>query len=341
MKRTICVLSLTAVLFLTASCAFINKVAQNTNQGEQVYSDINMAYKDKSEMSIDINVFKRTAAGFLDYLDSRDEEGLKRLLCDALLDRTDTEADLDGIFENFKGTIVETTNIASDTEAGLPGHYDGGFYVTTTEETYYVYLVVTVTTRMSDLSEDEEDLLGINQIHFMTLDKKYELKVDKTEYWDFINSHPDGVGHRGDSYNLTYTFGDGEVKTVSCDRLAGGDCYIVTSFGNSEGYAAINTLLIGSRSYVWKLTGTDDSISAEELEAIDFTDAETAHQVFDALEPYAIPDMTYYHDADFRFYNLSDRDSNMKAYVYYGTDTTFPRVRIFDLDKIFAEQDWN
>ena len=332
MRKTVYLVSTLMVFaLLITSCNLLKKAS--LNQGCEVYSDIEMAYTDKSEMSVDVNVFKRTVAGFLDYLDAGDKEGLKKLLSDALLSRDGIEEELDDLFEGFEGRIIETTYIASDTYAGMPGCYEDDFYVTTDKETYYIYLVV--------ISEDSigGELIGINQIQIMTLDKRYEVEIDKTEYWEFINSHPEG-GKKGDYYNLTYTFQDGEVKTVRVDRLIGVDCFILTSFGSSEGYIKINTLLKPNDCYVWKLTGTTDSISTEELETIDFTDIETVNEVFGELEPYAMPDETYYHDKDFRFYNLSDGDSSEKVYVYFGSDSTVPRVRIFDLDKIFADQEW-
>ena len=332
MRKTVYLISIVMVFaLLITSCNFLKKAS--LSQKCEVYSDIEMAYTDKSEMSVDINVFKRTVAGFLNYLDAGDKEGLKKLLSDTLLSRDGVEDELDELFEGFKGHIIETTYIASDTYAGMPGSYEDNFYVTTDKENYYINLVV--------ISEDSigGELIGINQIQIMTLDKRYEVEIDKSEFWDFIDSHPEG-GKKGDHYNLTYNFKDGEVKTVKVDRLIGVDCFILTSFGNSEGYTRINTLVKPNDCYVWKLTGTTDSISAEELKKKDFSDLESVNEVFGELEPYAMPDETYYHDNDFRFYNLSDRNSNEKAYVYYGSDKTVPRVRIFNLDKIFADQEW-
>ena len=337
MRKTVNFLSLLLVFtLLLSSCTFLKKAS--LNQGCEVYSDIEMAYTDKSEMSVDINVFKRTVAGFLNYLDAGDKEGLKRLLSEALLTSDGIDEELDELFEGFKGHIVETSYIASDTYAGLPGWYEDDFYVNTDKESYYIYLLVI--SEENKYYDNGDELVGINQIQIMTLDKRYEVEIDKTEFWDFIHTHDGGAGKKGDHYDLIYTFKDGEVKTVRVDRLIGVDCFVVTSFGNSEGYIWVNALQKPNKCYVWKLTGTTDSISAEELEDVDFSDIETVNEVFGELEPYAMPDETYYHDREFRFYNLPDIDSSKKVYVFYGTDSTVPRVRIFDLDKIFVDQDF-
>ena len=90
MRKTVYLVSTLMVFaLLITSCNLLKKAS--LNQGCEVYSDIEMAYTDKSEMSVDVNVFKRTVAGFLDYLDAGDKEGLKKLLSDALLSRDGIE----------------------------------------------------------------------------------------------------------------------------------------------------------------------------------------------------------------------------------------------------------
>lgn len=336
MRRIIKVVSVLMIFtMIITSCDMFKK--GSLPQGAELYQDIKLAYSDKSEMSLDVNVFKRTAAGFLNYLDAGDKEGLKKLLSDALLAREDTAADLDEMWSNFKGHIVKTSHIAADITAGGGGRYENGFIVTTDVETYYFHLMVISWTNGND--SNEKKLIGINQIRMMTLDKLYGLDIDDHEFWDFTHSHPNG-GAEGDGYSLTYKFQDGEEKPVKVSKLMGVDCYMITSIGNSSGYITVNTNQVSSKAYVWKLTGTKDSISSAELKSMDFSDAASVEKVFSALEPYAVPDVNSTGVRDYRFYNLSDRSDNAKAYVYYGGYPDVPRVRVYDLNEIYVNQTW-
>lgn len=303
------------VLLMCTGCSVSDIVPEPESQ---TYSKIEKPYTNKAEINNKSeNVYKRTVAGTLKYIDDGDKAGLKKMLCKGLLDMKDTDAEIDALLEGFKGDIKDTTYISGDLGARTNAQwskteevacYESEFYVYTDKETYYVKLDMCA---VNDRDADGKDSVGVTRLHVMTLDKKYE--ADAT---------PNDAAK------------DIETKTVGASQ-----CSILSEYGNSDGYQALNTSTEWSDNDVWKLTGTKDSISLEDLKKIDYKDEKAVRKVFNGMEQYAITES----DAHCRLYNLSDSDK--KVHVYsdnYGDGDDSYRVKfvqIIDISEPYGKQD--
>ena len=88
-----------SVLFLTG-CSLSDLVPEPRSQP---YSKIENPYTDKAEIDHHSeNIYKRTVAGTLKYIDDGDKAGLKKMLCKGLLDMDDIDTALDKLcFESW------------------------------------------------------------------------------------------------------------------------------------------------------------------------------------------------------------------------------------------------
>lgn len=331
MKALKLIILLISVLFLTG-CSLSDLVP---DPGSQPYSGIENPYTDKAEIdNNNENIYKRTVAGTLKYIDDGDKAGLKKMLCKGLLDMDDTDAGIDALLDGFKGDITDTTYISGDLEARKTAQwstteavacYESEFYVYTDKETYYVKLDMC---SVNDREADGKDSVGVTRLHVTTLDKRYGMKVE--------SGFEDGGATE---FIDKYTFGDGTTKDVNTKIVGVNKCSILSEYGNSNGYEVLNTSNVWSDNDVWKLTGTTDSISLEDLKKIDYTDEAEVRNVFNSMEQYA----TSEEDTHCRLYNLTDSDKKVHVYSdnYYDGDDSYrvKFVQIIDISELFDKQD--
>ncbi len=332
-KQTIIfIITICIDLFLFTGCSLSDVVPEPESQP---YSMIDKPYTDKTEIDHHSeNIYKRTVAGTLKYIDNGDKAGLKKMLCKGLLDMKDTDAEIDALLDGFKGDITDTTYISGDLEARKTAQwskteavecYESEFYVYTDKETYYVKLDMC---SVNDREADGKDSVGVTRLHVITLDKRYGMKVDS------------GFEEGGSKeYQDKYTFGDGVTRDINTKIVGVSQCSILSEYGNSNGYQVLNTSTVWSDNDVWKLTGTTDSIRLEDLKKIDYTDEAAVRKVFNNMEPYA----TSEGDTHCRLYNLADSDK--KVHVYSdnfsdGDDSYRVKfVQIIDISELYGKQD--
>ena len=124
----------------------------------------------------------------------------------------------------------------------------------------------------------------------------------------------------------------GQAKDVVWEQPA-------IEYGNSNGYQVLNTSTDWSDNDVWKLTGTTDSISLEDLKKIDYTDETAVRKVFNNMEQYATSEAGNH----CRLYNLTDSDKKVHVYsdnFHDGDDSYRVKfVQIIDLSKLYGKQD--
>ncbi len=309
------VLTLCILVFMCTGCSVSDIVPEPESQ---TYSKIEKPYTDKAEIDHhQENIYKRTVAGTLRYIDNGDKAGLKKMLCKGLNDMKDTDVEIDALLDGFKGDIKDTTYISGDLGARTYAQwskdepvacYESEFYVYTDKETYFVELDMCA---VNDKDVDGKDSVGVTKLYVMTLDKKYD--ADAT---------PNDASK------------DVETKTVGTSQ-----CSILSEYGDSEGYQVLNTSTEWSDNDVWKLTGTKDSISSEDLKKIDYSDENAVRKVFNGMEPYAITES----DSHCRLYNLSGSDKKVHVYSdnYYEGDENYKVkfVQIIDISELYGKQD--
>ena len=320
-----------SVFFLTG-CSLSDLVPE---PGSQPYSMIENPYTDKADIDNNSeNLYKRTVAGTLKYIDDGDKSGLKKMLCKGLLDMDDTDAGIDALLDGFKGDITDTTYISGDLAARKTAQwsqteavacYESEFYVYTDKETYYVKLDMC---SVNDRESDGKDSVGVTRLLVTTLDKRYGMKVES------------GFEEGGSKeYQDKYTFGDGVTRDINTKIVGVSQCSILSEYGNSDGYEVLNTSTDWSDNDVWKLTGTTDSISLADLKKIDYTDEAAVREVFNSMEQYA----TAEEDTHCRLYNLTDSDKKVHVYSdnYYDGDDSYrvKFVQIIDISELYDKQD--
>ncbi len=108
-------------------------------------------------------------------------------------------------------------------------------------------------------------IVGITCIRFLSLDRDFNLHrladVLEDEECKYYIDH--------------YTFADG----TKMDVLQRRSCYLSVSYGDSTGYT-VSTFDKSTGYDIYKLTGSTDSISRSELDAIDYTDADSDKKVY-------------------------------------------------------------
>ncbi|MBO4578936.1 MAG: DUF5104 domain-containing protein [Clostridiales bacterium] len=325
------VVAIIAVMVLLTGCSLSDLVP---DAGSRPFSKIDKPYKDKKDIdNKSENVYMRTAAGTLEYIAAGDKAGLKKMLCKGLLDMKDTEDAVDDLLEGFKGDIKDTTYISADLGARKTAQwskteavavYESEFYVYTDKETYYLGLDVCA---VNDRDSDGKDSVGVTRLHLMTLDKRYGLKLES----GFKDDGPS-------EYTDRYTFGDGSGKDVECVIVGVSQCSIMSEFGRSDGFQVLNTGKVWSDNDVWKITGTSDSISKEDLKDLDYSDEKEVREFFNSYEQYALTE----DDAHCRLYNLAGSDKKIHVYSdnYDDGDDGYKvkYVQIIDLSELYDKQ---
>ena len=330
-KTVVFILAICIGLFQLTGC-FLSDIVPETRS--QPYSMIKKPYTNKTEIDHKSeNVYKRTVAGTLKYIGDGDKAGLKKMLCKGLLDMDDTDAEIDALLDGFKGDITDTTYISGDLGARKTALwskteavecYESEFYVYTDKETYYVNLEMC---SVNDRESDGKDSVGVTRLHVTTLDKRYGMELES------------GFEEGGSTeYTDEYTFGDGITREVNTKIVGVSQCSILSEYGNSDGYQVLNTSKDWSDNDVWKLTGTSDSISLEDLKRIDYTDEEAVRRVFNSMEQYA----TSKADTHCRLYNLSGSDKKVHVYSdnYSDGDDSYrvKFVQIINISELYEKQ---
>ena len=316
MKRRIMAIILTVMLMLgCASCSLFNLT--NTKPSFRTYKEIEEFYSDRDEIepavSGDHRVFQKTVGGLLHALDKKDKKTFKNLCCKYLLDMEDTDDLIDDLFDGFRGKIKDTSPMDGDFQARETAlfskdepsaYYSDCFYIYTSEQTYELRIGMY---SVHENVDDGEDFIGITNIQLLTLDRAYGLKrladtLDDNLYLDH------------------YTFADGNEMDVMKDR----DCFIATSFGDSEGFIVAGFESNHIRK-IYKLMDDPDTISLSKFRKIDFEDADEVEEFIESNQPYAINDetgLTYY------IYNLKGDDG--KIYFYTNDKGAMSYCRVMD-----------
>ena len=293
------------------------------------YSEIkDDAITDKDDINRrDQGIFMKTCAGFVNALDDRDADDIKKLCCDRLLGMDSTEDMIDELIDGFEGDIIDTSLLATDLSSNTYSqwskddpvdYFDHDFYIFTTEQTYWVSIAM-----YSIVGDD--DLIGINSIKILTADKRFNMSVE---------SEP-GIPE-GESV-ARYCFADG----TTADLVYNDTCGMLVCYGDSDGYIVVN-YGAGTVYDAFKLTGGGDEIDRDDIEDLDWTDEEEAYEFLSEYEPYAIGRDSvvpnYYKQV--RFYLIEDSDQILYASVV-GDDGVPAKVtfaEIFDPTVTFTEQ---
>ncbi|MBO4636791.1 MAG: DUF5104 domain-containing protein [Clostridiales bacterium] len=279
----------------------------------------------------DKGIYMKTVAGFLTALDDRDKDGIEDLCCEELLEMDGTSDLLETMIDGFRGDIEDTTPLATDLSsrefaqwsADEPvAFYNSDFIVYTDEETYWMSLSLY---SVCDNEPDGDDLVGINMIRIMTLDRRFEMQLEANE--------TDGEDH----YLVSYSFRDG--TTDQMEQI--GSCGILVSYGDGSDYIAVNTAK-GSSFNVFMLTGTDDEISEREISRIDFSDEQEAYDTIMSYEPYAMGESSSVSNVISHtwLYNIDGSDD--KLLVHFGgsdeDDVRITYVRRLDITRLVTDQ---
>ena len=309
-----------AALALTSltSCFPMNKFETN-----KFYSEIkDDAITDKDDIDDkDKGVFMKTCAGFINALDDRDAKGIAKLCSDKLIGMDTTEDLIDQMVDGFEGDVIDTsvlpTDLASNTYSQWSKtdpieYFDADFYIYTTEQTYWVFM------SMYSIVGDD-DLIGINRLSILTIDKRFNLEVEADEEKD------------------TYIFEDGTTAELVYDDT----CGMLVCYGDSSDFIAVN-IGAGTAYDVFKLTGGGDEIDRDDIDDVDWLDEEEAYEFLAEYEPYAVGRDSavpgYYKQA--RFYYIEGTDKML--YVSVTGDDGVPAkitfAEIFDPTVTFADQ---
>ena len=332
-KYPVSVLCVLILLFGAVSCSLFSREPQYKKYSEI----IDEAYSDKSEIEPAVTgshgVYQKTVAGILKALDNRDAEGIRRLCCNYLLGMDGTDAAITELVNGFRGHIIDTTYIDSDFSAREnalfsdhpQAYYQSRFCVFTDEQAYCVLLGMF---SVNEAIEDGDDFVGVTCIRFLSLDREFNLRRLADVLEDDM----------GQYYLDHYTFADGNTMDVVQRR----GCYLSVSYGDSTGYT-VSTFDKSTGYDIYKLTGSTDSISRSELDAIDYTDADSAYKAIMSHEPYAGGAISYVSKSVIEyFFNLADSDK--KVYIYISgspvkNNLEITKVRIVDGSLIMTKED--
>ena len=126
------------------------------------------------EYHSDDQFYKDTAEKFLSYLDARDKEGMKSLLCNALKNHEDIDNAINTLVENFEGNIIKTTPYGNNTcgsasygENRTTINLGDDFYVITDKQIYRFYMGMHPYFLKH---EDGKEVEGLSGISMCTLD---------------------------------------------------------------------------------------------------------------------------------------------------------------------------
>lgn len=322
------------LLFGAVSCSLFS----NEPEYKKYSEIINEAYSDKSEIEPVVTgshgVYQKTVAGILKALDNRDEEGIRKLCCNYLLSMDETDSAITELVNGFRGHIIDTTYIDSDFSAREnalfsdhpSAYYQSRFCVFTDEQVYCVLLGMF---SVNEAIEDGDDFVGVTCIRFLSLDREFNLH----RLADVLEDD------NGQYYLDHYTFADGSTMDVVQRR----SCYLSVSYGDSTGYTLSGWEINRTGFRIYKLTGTTDSISRNELNTIDFTDSDSAYEAIMSHEPYAVGEISIVTNSVTEYYfNLADSDE--KIYIYISgrpadNNLEISTVRLVAGTMIMAEDD--
>ena len=288
------------------------------------YSEIkDDAITDKDDIEYrDKGVFMKTCAGFVNALDDRDARGIEKLCSDKLLSMDGTEDLIEEMIDGFEGDVIDTSVLPTDLSANTYSqwsktdpidYFDADFFIYTDEQTYWVTLSL-----YSIIGDD--DLIGLNRIRILTIDKYFNMDV----------GIPEGL-EEGEDVDL-YLFEDG----TSAELVYEDSCGMLVCYGDSSDFIAVN-IGVGTAYEVFRLTGGGDEIDRDDIDDVDWKDEEEALEDY---EPYAVGRDSavegYYSQA--RFYLIDGTDEML--YVNINGDGVPEKVifaEIFDPTETFSK----
>lgn len=305
-----------------ASCSLYSKFDTN-----KFYSEIkDDAITDKDDIEYrDKGVFMKTCAGFVNALDDRDARGIEKLCSDKLLSMDGTEDMIEEMVDGFEGDVIDTSVLPTDLSANTYSqwsktdpidYFDADFFIYTDEQTYWVTLSL-----YSIIGDD--DLIGLNRIRILTIDKRFNMEV----------TVPEGL-EEGEGVNL-YLFEDG----TTAEMVYEDSCGMLVCYGDSSDFIAVN-IGAGTAYEVFRLTGGGDEIDRDDIDDVDWKDEEEALEFLEDYEPYAVGRDSavegYYSQA--RFYLIDGADEML--YVNINGDGVPEKVifaEIFDPTETFSK----
>lgn len=305
-----------------ASCSLYSKFDTN-----KFYSEIkDDAITDKDDIEYrDKGVFMKTCAGFVNALDDRDARGIEKLCSDKLLSMDGTEDMIEEMIDGFEGDVIDTSVLPTDLSANTYSqwsktdpidYFDADFFIYTDEQTYWVTLSL-----YSIIGDD--DLIGLNRIRILTIDKRFNMEV----------TVPEGL-EEGEGVNL-YLFEDGTTAELVYED----SCGMLVCYGDSSDFIAVN-IGVGTAYEVFRLTGGGDEIDRDDIDDVDWKDEEEALEFLEDYEPYAVGRDSavegYYSQA--RFYLIDGADEML--YVNINGDGVPEKVifaEIFDPTEVFSK----
>ena len=291
------------------------------------YSEIkDDAITDKDDIEYrDKGVFMKTCAGFVNALDDRDARGIEKLCSDKLLSMDGTEDMIEEMIDGFEGDVIDTSVLPTDLSANTYSqwsktdpidYFDADFFIYTDEQTYWVTLSL-----YSIIGDD--DLIGLNRIRILTIDKRFNMEV----------TVPEGL-EEGEGVNL-YLFEDG----TTAEMVYEDSCGMLVCYGDSSDFIAVN-IGVGTAYEVFRLTGGGDEIDRDDIDDVDWKDEEEALEFLEDYEPYAVGRDSavegYYSQA--RFYLIDGADEML--YVNINGDGVPEKVifaEIFDPTETFSK----
>lgn len=282
----------------------------------KLYSEIkDDAITDKDDIDHkDKGIFMKTCAGFINALDDRDAKGIEKLCSDKLLSMDGTEDMIEEMVDGFEGDVIDTSVLPTDFSSNTYSqwsktdpidYYDADFYIYTDEQTYWVTLSL-----YSIIGDD--DLIGLNRIRILTIDKYFNMEV----------TVPEGLAE-GEDVDL-YLFEDG----TSAELVYEDSCGMLVCYGDSSDFIAVS-IGAGTAYSVFRLTGGGDGIDRDDIDDVDWKDEEEALEFLEDYEPYAVGRDSavpgYYSQA--RFYYIEGTDEML--YVNIAGDDGYPAKVIF------------
>lgn len=322
-KKATALIILSALTLGTATSCF-KPSKFDTNK---FYSEIkDDAITDKDDIEYrDKGVFMKTCAGFINALDDRDAKDIEKLCSDKLLSMDGTEDMIEEMIDGFEGDVIDTSVLPTDLSANTYSqwsktdpidYFDADFYIYTDEQTYWVTLSL-----YSIIGDD--DLIGLNRIRIMTIDKYFNMSIEV----------PEGL-EEGEDVDL-YLFEDG----TSAELVYEDSCGMLVCYGDSSDFIAVG-IGVGTAYDTFRLTGGGDEIDRDDIDDVDWKDEEEALEFLEDYEPYAVGRDSavegYYSQA--RFYYIEGEDEML--YVNINGDGVPEKVifaEIFDPTEEFSK----
>jgi hypothetical protein len=236
-----------------------------------------------------------------------------------------TEDMIEEMIDGFEGDVIDTSVLPTDLSANTYSqwsktdpidYFDADFFIYTDEQAYWVTLSL-----YSIIGDD--DLIGLNRIRILTIDKRFNMEV----------TVPEGL-EEGEGVNL-YLFEDGTTAELVYED----SCGMLVCYGDSSDFIAVN-IGAGTAYEVFRLTGGGDEIDRDDIDDVDWKDEEEALEFLEDYEPYAVGRDSavegYYSQA--RFYLIDGADEML--YVNINGDGVPEKVifaEIFDPTEVFSK----